>query len=308
MALNGSGRSGSNGVAVLAAGAVLWRPGADGEPEVALVHRPRYNDWSLPKGKVDRGESEPVTAVREIMEETGFGSVLGRSLGTVSYQVRQGGKRVSYWVARAVDGEFQPNHEVDELRWLPACAAAKLATYPYDRKLLGRFAKLPADTQTLLVVRHGTAGRKARYKGDDRKRPLDKHGRAQAEALVGLLLAFGAEHLHAADRTRCVQTLQPLADELGVKIETESALTEESYADHPKKARTRFAEIAAADGVAAVCSQGKVIPHIIDWWCAKDSVRPDKSRNRKGSVWVLSLHDGKLVAANHIGSPLPVRY
>ena len=89
--------------------------------------------------------------------------------------------------------------------------------------MLRRFAKLPVDTQTVLIVRHGTAGSKSRYKGDDRKRPLDKHGRAQAESLVGQLLAFGADELYAADRVRCHQTLEPLAEELGVTIHNEPA-------------------------------------------------------------------------------------
>ena len=166
--------------AVLAAGAVLWRASDDGgEPEVAVIHRPRYDDWSLPKGKVDVGESEPMTAVREIHEETGYSSHLGRRLTSVSYPVeKQGIKKVQYWAARIVDGEFTPNDEVDELKWLPVSAAVKQLQYPHDRKVLRRFAKLPADTKSILIVRHGTAGSKSRYKGDDRLRPLDKRGRA----------------------------------------------------------------------------------------------------------------------------------
>ena len=76
------------------------------EPEVAVIHRPRYDDWSLPKGKVDPGENEPVTAVREVHEETGYGSRLGRRLASVSYPVEQGIKKVRYWAARSIDGEF----------------------------------------------------------------------------------------------------------------------------------------------------------------------------------------------------------
>ena len=294
--------------AVLAAGAVLWRPGSDATvPEIAIVHRPRYDDWSLPKGKVDPGETEPVTAVREVAEETGYRSHLGRRLTAVSYPVEQGVKKVRYWTARAVGGEFSPNSEVDELKWLPVAEAMKELGYPHDRKVLRRFTKLPADTKTVLIVRHATAGSKSRYKGDDRKRPLDKHGRAQAESLVGQLLAFGADALYAADRARCHQTLGPLAEELGVDIHSEPLLTEEAYADNRKAARYRFLDIAAADGTPVICTQGKVIPDLIAWWCARDDIRPDKSRNRKGSTWVMSLFDGRLVAADHIGSPLALK-
>jgi 8-oxo-dGTP pyrophosphatase MutT (NUDIX family) len=288
-----------------AAGAVLWRATADtAAPLVAVVHRPRYDDWSLPKGKVDPGETEPVTAVREILEETGYASELGRRLAAVSYPIDAGVKHVRYWAARALGGEFTANDEVDELVWLPAKEALKRLQYPDDRKVLRRFVKQPADTGTVLVVRHGTAGSKARYKGDDRKRPLDKHGRAQAESLVGQLLAFGATEVHAAPRTRCHQTVEPLAEELGVPILDEPTLTEEAYASGHGAARKRILEIATIDGTPAICSQGKVIPDLIAWWCDRDGVRPDKSRNRKGSTWVLSLAGGRLIAADHIGSPL----
>ncbi|HEX2284360.1 MAG TPA: NUDIX hydrolase [Mycobacterium sp.] len=294
--------------AVLAAGAVLWRSNGRAVPEVAIIHRPRYDDWSLPKGKVDPGETEPVTAVREVAEETGYVAHLGRRLAAVSYPVEQGIKKVRYWAARTVGGEFVPNAEVDDLKWLPVAEAMRELGYPHDRKVLRRFAKHPADTQTVLIVRHGTAGSKSRYKGDDRKRPLDKHGRAQAESLVGILLAFGATELYAADRVRCRQTLEPLAEELGgTTIHDEPLLSEEAYTNDRKAARSRVLEIASAGGTPVICTQGKVIPDLITWWCEREGVRPDKSRNRKGSTWVMSLADGHLVAADHIGSPLAVK-
>ena len=134
--------------------------------------------------------------------------------------------------------------------------------------------------------------------------PLDKRGRAQAESLVGQLLAFGADTLYAADRLRCSQTIEPLAEELGVRIHNEPTLTEEAYADDRKAARRRLLEIAGAEGTPVICTQGRVIPDLIAWWCERDGVRPDKSRNRKGSTWVMSSWQGRLVAADHIGSPL----
>lgn len=298
-----SGR-GSAGRTVYAAGAVVWQPGPDSTVEIAVIHRPRYDDWSLPKGKVDRGETEPLTAVREILEETGHRVQLGSRIAAVSYPVDQGTKKVRYWAARSIGGEFAPNSEVDELIWLPVSEALKKVKYNQDRKVLRRFAKRPADTRTVLVVRHATAGSKSRFSGDDTKRPLDKKGRAQAEALVGQLLAFGATDVYAADRVRCHQTVQPLAEELGVDIRDEPALSEEAYAKNPKRARRRILQIAAKNGTPAICTQGKVIPDLIEWWCDRDGVRPDKSRNRKGSTWVLSLSEGKLVAADHLGSAL----
>jgi 8-oxo-dGTP pyrophosphatase MutT (NUDIX family)/phosphohistidine phosphatase SixA len=314
---NSSGRKRSEGRTVYAAGAVLWRPAntksakgakdARDALEIAVIHRPRYDDWSLPKGKVDRGETAPVAAAREVLEETGHHGVLGRRLDTVCYPIDSpsgGVKKVYYWAARSTGGEFTSGNEVDELIWLPVADAMKKLQYAQDRKILRLFAKHPADTHTMLVVRHGTAGSKARYSGDDTERPLDKKGRAQAEALVAQLLAFGATDVHAADRVRCYQTVEPLAEELGVRIRNEPTLTEEAYTKNPKRSRNRALQIAGRSGTPVICSQGKVIPDLIGWWCERDGIRPDKSRNHKGSTWVLSLAAGRLVAADHIGGAL----
>lgn len=295
----------SDGKIVLAAGAVLWRPGhRESAEEVAVIHRPRYNDWSLPKGKVDPGETEPVTAVREVFEETGHHVQLGRRIATVSYPIEPRTKKVQYWSARSIGGSFAPNNEVDDLIWLPVAAAIKKVTYPYDRKILRRWAKQSPDTKSVLIVRHGTAGSKSRFSGDDKLRPLDKKGRAQAEALVAQLSTFGPTDVYSADRVRCHQTVEPLAEELGVTINNEPSLTEEAYADNPKRGRRCVLQIAETDRTPVICTQGKVIPDLIAWWCERDGVRPDKSRNRKGSTWVLSLVDGRLIGADHIGSPL----
>ena len=308
-----SGKSSITGVSSIAhripaSGAVLWRPlNGSSAPEVAIIHRPRYDDWSLPKGKVDDGETEPVTAAREVYEETGYRSRLGRRLAMVKYPVEQGIKQVRYWAARTLDGGFTPGSEVDDLVWLPVADAMTKLVYSYDRKVLRRFAELPADTHTVLVVRHGKAGSKERFRGDDKMRPLDKFGRAQAESLVGTLLAFGANRLYAADRLRCRQTIEPLAEELGSTITMEPSLTEEAYWESRKRARQRVLEIAAAGGTPVICTQGQVIPDLIGWWCERDGVRPDKSRNRKGSTWVLSMWQGKLIAADHLDSALPRR-
>ena len=296
---------------IFAAGAVLWRKSSDdpGGIEVALVHRPKYDDWSFPKGKIDPGETVVEAAVREVTEETGFEATLGRHLAKVTYPVpgHQKVKKVDYWAAEAKDGKFEPNEEVDVLRWVSPDEAADQLSYRMDHKVLDRFTQHPAHTQTVLLVRHARAGQRSRYKGDDALRPLDAVGRTQAAALVPQLLAFGAESIHAANRRRCVQTVQPLAETISEQITLEPMLSEEGYWDDPEAGRQRAVDIASAGGVRTICSQGKVIPDLLQWWAGKDGVTLPPNRNRKGSVWVLSLVGGTLVAADHIASPLPPR-
>lgn len=297
--------TGRGNAVVYAAGGVVWREGTSGDTEVALVHRPRYDDWTLPKGKVEPGETLISAAVREIGEETGFQVRLGRHLRMVSYDLRgPGRKHVHYWSAEVTAGSFEANHEVDELRWLPVDSAEEQLSYRLDRKVLATFRQLPARLDVLLLVRHAKAGRKSRYHGDDRLRPLEKVGRAQAEALLSQLLAFGPTEVHSADRVRCRQTVAPLADELGVVIQDEPTLSEEAFGDDPKSGRRRIREIGQSAGTHVVCSQGKVIPPLLKWWAAHDEVRLPAARNRKGSFWVLASLDGKLVAASHVDSPI----
>ena len=121
---------------VRAAGGALWRLADGGGIETAMVHRPKYDDWSLPKGKPDEGEHLLETAVREVAEETGLDVVVGRRSVRTEYEVAEGPKRVDYWLMRVVGGAFAPNDEVDELRWLPLDEACELLSYEFDRELV----------------------------------------------------------------------------------------------------------------------------------------------------------------------------
>lgn len=295
---------------IFAAGAVLWRKSPDdsSEIEIALVHRPRYDDWSFPKGKVDPGESTPQTAVREVHEETGMRSRLGRHLGQVTYPIpgHRKMKKVEYWAAEAVSGTFEPSDECDELRWFRPRDIAPELSYPMDGRVLRSFVSRPAQTETFLLVRHGKAGSRSRFKGDDTLRPLDKHGREQAAALVPLLAAFGGTEVHSADRVRCVTTVQGYADSISETVALEPLLSEEGYAGDRDAARARARKIASRGNVPVLCSQGKVIPDLMHWWARRDGITLPAARNRKGSVWVLSTVDGSLIAADHIASPLPL--
>lgn len=296
---------------VWAAGGVLWRTSAPGKLEVAIVHRSRYDDWSLPKGKAHSGELLVATAAREMTEETGFECRVGRELGVMRYPLKSGTpKQVYYWSMEATGGRFVSNHETDDIQWLTIAGAQRTVSYDADRQILESFAALPdPELHQFIVVRHARAGRRSRFTGEDTARPLDAVGQRQSDAMVPLLGLFGVAHLHAADRLRCVQTLTPLAQELRTDIVSEPLLTEEAYLADPDASYARLRELSVTGGrghgVTAVCSQGRAIAPLLNRWAEEAGVELPESRNRKGSIWVLSLRGDRLVQADHLPSPLP---
>jgi 8-oxo-(d)GTP phosphatase len=211
---------------IRAAGAVVWRPGTEG-PEFALVHRPRYDDWSYPKGKLRREEHVLAAACREVAEETGFRIVLGRPLTPSVYRVSERRKQVDYWVAQCAESmDFVPNHEVDEVAWLPAAVVRERLTYPRDAELLDEVRSAPVSTVPFILLRHASAGRKAAGAGvDDLARPLDGRGVADAKLLAGLLACYGQCRVVSSAAERCLATVRPYAVAAGAAIEVEPDFT-----------------------------------------------------------------------------------
>jgi 8-oxo-(d)GTP phosphatase len=285
---------------VHAAGAVLWRAaaGPDGAAsgvEVAVVHRPHHGDWSLPKGKVDPGETRAQAAVREIAEETGYASVLSRHLATVRYTVGDAPKEVDFWNAAAGAGAFTPGDETDELRWLAPADATALLTYDSDREVLAEFVSCPPRLATAVLVRHAKAGSRADWEGPDERRPLTGEGRAQANRIGAQLGYFGVGALHAATRLRCEETLAPAAHRMGLDVLAEPGFTDEAVEADPGAAVARLAQLAARGPVPAVCAQGDGIPmlvrHLAQGRTVRSNRRLDDPPCRKGSLWVLSFLD-----------------
>ncbi len=294
------------GPVIQAAGAVLWRPSRRFGVQVALVHRPRYDDWSLPKGKAEPGEVPIVTAAREVEEETGCRAAIGRSLTTVSYKANGGSKTVHYFAAKRISGSFVANKEVDELQWLPVAKAAELMTYEFDQAVLSTFGLEPAALTGIVLVRHARAGRRDDYSGDDAMRPLDGKGRKQAQALIGELSAFAPDAVHSAPLERCRATVAPLAEKLGRAVFFEPVLAEDAFRDDPAGARRRLVELAAEriEGeTILVCSQGGVIPGVVKSLAGRSDVPIGEVGTPKAAYWYLSFDKRRMVQADSHPSP-----
>jgi 8-oxo-dGTP diphosphatase len=295
---------------VRAAGAVLWRPG----PEVALVHRPRYDDWSFPKGKALPGEHVLLTAVREVAEETGVRVELGRRLLTSRYQAGGRPKRVDYWAARPAPGPqpgFQPGDETDRLDWLPVAEARRRLSYDRDARLLDDFAAGPAETVPLILLRHAKAQGKKAWQAaghdDDRSRPLDPAGQAQAEALTGLLRCFAAKQVISAPAGRCVATVRSYAALAGspVRIEPSFAIARGGEpGPAPGNVRQCVDSIVDSGQPAVICAHRENLPGMLEAACARlGAPVPAGPPLAAGAFWVLQAGAGRLVSAEQHGPP-----
>jgi 8-oxo-dGTP diphosphatase len=284
---------------VPAGGGVVWRARDDGTVETAVIHRPKYDDWSLPKGKLEPGEHALEAAVREVAEETGLTAVAGRRSRTTSYPIPEGVKRVEYWLMRAVGGEFQPNREVDELRWLPVDEASALLSHQHDRAVVADLARTDVPREpAVLLVRHGRAGSRQEWDRPDDLRPLDEVGRQQAQRLAEVLPLFAPTAVLSAERLRCTQTVEPLADRLGLPVLPCREVGEEEYDADPQAALAvleRLLEPRDVPGVTVVCSQGGAIPGLLTALGVRVEGR-DEPPSAKGSTWALGGRRGALAA------------
>jgi len=300
-----------DGGTIRAAGGVLWREAAVSGPEpiveVAVIHRPRYDDWSLPKGKLTAGEREVDGAIREVLEETGYHVRLGRPLGETRYLKEQAGQQrpkvVRWWSMEAIGGAFTPMREVDELRWVSLAEALDVLTRETDRDLLESFVRGPAPTRVVLLVRHGSAGTRSAWPGDDLERPLDECGYRQADELVRLLAHFDPTEVVSADFLRCRQTVQPLADSLGVAIRDVPILSELDYAGHEDEAVALLRTIGGPHHASVACSQGGVIPDLVGRLAAEDAVDLPDVTARKASTWALTFQAERLVSGEYFPPP-----
>lgn len=279
---------------VVAAGAVVFRPGR----EVLLVHRPRYDDWSFPKGKLDPGELAVVAAVREVAEETGVHIRLGPPLAGQRYPIAGGrAKRVHYWVGWPVGEDdvsgYLVNDEIDDVCWLPYDEAMGRVSYERDRATLAEAKPLRKKTLAVVVLRHAKArSRKGWTKRPDRERPLISLGHDQAQRLVALLAVYDATRIVSSATARCADTVRPYADATGWKLEELDGLTEQAATD--ESIREVVEELLAGPACAVLCTHRPVLPAVWDALGVPDTSLDPAGllvvHHRKGRVVATELH------------------
>jgi 8-oxo-dGTP pyrophosphatase MutT (NUDIX family) len=271
---------------IRAAGGVVWRLAPS--TEVLLVHRPRYDDWSLPKGKLHRGESSLVAAVREVHEETAVHAALQYPVSAVSYLSLGRPKTVEYWAMRVLDTDsFTPGSEVDDVRWVPVSSAEATLTYPHD---VGVVRALRPVSGVVILLRHASAGERGSWPGPDSARPLDAVGTLDAESLAAALDLFRPERLVSASPRRCVATLSPVAARLDLPVEVDTAFDEGST---PRDAADRIRALVATSASTVVCSQRKIIPRTLRLLGGSDL----SYRTPKGTGWILPFAGDVLLDA-----------
>lgn len=288
---------------IVAAGAVVTRKSADGV-EVLLVHRPKYDDWSFPKGKVDPGEHVLTAAVREVLEETGLHVRLGPPLGTQRYLASNGRskiKDVHYWAGYVLGDDnvstYSPNAEIDDVAWVPVNAARERLTYRDDLVTMEAFQALPRRTYPLIVLRHAKALSRKDWDGNDRQRTLSPAGGQQAEELVPLLGAYDVQRIVTSSSRRCAETVLPYADAAGLILEETDELSQEDATASSVSAHVQ--KLLAGKEPAVLCTHRPVLPWTFE------ALGLEQRKLETASLFVAHHRRGKVVAVEQHDLPAP---
>jgi 8-oxo-dGTP diphosphatase len=290
---------------VLAAGAVVWRFNEEGQVVVFLIHRPRYDDWSIPKGKLDEGEQLIACAYREVIEETHLRVKFGPFITEAEYYVADGLKRVSYWAAHAYDHAdlFVPNAEADEARWLTIEDAIELATRESDKEVLSIFFKAPFDAQTLIMLRHGKALAREEWLGEDSDRPLAQLGSLQAKRMISIYQAFNIEKIITSDAIRCYDTVEPLSRALDIKLEVQKDVSENTWKKDKEKAIEFAKEIIKREETTIVCSHNPVLPRMLEKITKKIDFDYPDNKLQPGEAWIIHHKKKDVLQIDRLEAP-----
>ncbi len=290
---------------IQAAGAVLWRYGARKRIEVALIHRPRYDDWSLPKGKQDAGESMIACAYREVMEETGYTSIFGPELGVVTYVVDGISKIVKYWSAQAANeptGKPDPQ-EIDHIEWLSPSDARKKLTLDDDRSVIDFFLEFGTGTTPLVLLRHAKAVKREDWDGDDGDRPLAHVGQLQAKRILTNFLPYSLNEVHSSDAMRCIETIEPMTRAMSMNPIFSTDLSEYRFAKDKEAALDYAQDLMNSGKRLMICSHNPILPKLLKKLIGKKNFKQLDQELKPAEAWVLHHRDGEIIAIDWIEAP-----
>jgi 8-oxo-(d)GTP phosphatase len=256
---------------VLAAGGVAMRL-LEGRTQLLLIHRPRHDDWTLPKGHIEPGEHPLVAAVREVNEETGLAVRLGPPLPALAYPLPDDRtKLVRFWAAIPLEGHPDTPaaidvNEVDRVEWVDAAQTYDILTYEDDRQVVDAALRSFTDGRLpvpVIVLRHAHAKNRNKWPGPDEMRPLATRGHQEAVRLAAVLAAYQPERVVSSDSLRCRQTVQPFAAAADVAIDEDHRLSEDTAPRKIRRAVHEAVESAVGSGRAVVlCAHRPTMPDV----------------------------------------------
>jgi len=293
---------------IRAAGVVLWRERRPFELQIALVHRAKFDDWTFPKGKIEDGESAIQAAFREVREETGHSPIFGPYLGSVEYEVDSEKKRVQYWMAKSDDfsDDFTPIDEIDRLEWVNLKQARHFLTYDIDREVLNLFRDSERHGNVLILLRHAKAIKRSEWIGDDSDRPLGNAGQLVAEKLVSHLAMFGVNEVHSSDAYRCMSTVKPLIDKLGIEAHFTDQLSEYFFEKDDLVAASYVKQLAKFGENYLICSHNPILPVILDRLLRYPENFDINKNLDPGDAWVVHHRGGRVFAVDYLKAPAVV--
>jgi 8-oxo-dGTP diphosphatase len=289
---------------IQAAGAIVWRRNESDAIEIALVHRPKYNDWSIPKGKVEGEESLIACAYREVVEETGFAVRFGQRIGSAHYEVNGLRKTVTYWSARLLREQGKPNpEEVDEVRWMSCEEAKERLVRDSDRHIVETFQSIEPDTKPLILLRHAKAIERNDWAGEDTDRPLSSLGERQSKRLLMNFLPFAVEEIHSSSAVRCYESITPMARGLNVDFFFTDSLSEEVFYKNNERPVKYIQRLLVNDYTTLVCSHNPILPAIASSFVDKFGIEVPVTKLEPGDAWVAHHVEREVVAIDFLPAP-----